>query len=355
MAPPPARSQLDSSAAVTLLFGDADILKTRAIATMEEDEEEADVTVLEGRELDKERMGTELSGRSLLAAKRIVVIKRVDEMDADGQEDLVRALERLPDDIQVIMTAGEGPKRGSAPVSAPLAKISKKLGQVRELSSPAEKYLPQWTVEEAQRIEKRIDPQLAQRLVELTGGRVDRIVSELEKLALYVGEAQTIDAAAVEAVTSISEEATVFELVDSIGQQDALAALAALSCLLTGLSGGELTGAALGAVGMIARQLRLLWQIRVAVREGVRLDRGQELPVELGDKFPQQHDIAGAVGNRDWLARKLTAQARNFGDVQLARGLARVYETDLWIKGQAGRQSDPRLALETLVVELCQM
>lgn len=357
MSPSARTNQIDTCAPVTLLFGDAEVLKDRALeqivaARLETEEAGTGLSILEGTEAQIEDIVAELTGLSLLASERIVVIKRVDAMAADNQRRLADTLERLPEGVQVIMTTGEATRSGQPPVVAQLAKASKKLGQVRKLSSPYEKKLPQWTVQEAQRLGKNISAQAAEQLIELTGGSIDRIVAELEKIALYIGDTEVIDEAAVAAVTSVSLQATNFQLADAIGNRDVPAALHALSILLPPTAG---QGAGLPLVGMIARQLRLIWQTRVAARAGTRIDRGQQVSEELADKFPQRHNIVEAVGNRDWLARKLTAMARNFTDAQLAQGLARVYETDLMLKGQAEEQIDERVALETLIVELCQL
>ncbi len=349
-------SQLDATAKVMLLFGDAETLKDRAIDQLLQDDSDADVTILEGRELpDKAQLAAELSGLSLYAPHRLVVIKRVDGMATDQQRDLAEVLQRLPDGTRVIMTAGEASRSKRPPVAAELAKVSKKLGQVRELSSPHAHSLPRWVAQETERLGKNISPQAAERVVELTGGQVDRIVSELEKIALYIGDAELIDEAAVEAVTSVSEEATIFQLVDAIGQRQPEAALKAVSPMLSGLTSKELSNRIGGILTMIARQLRLIWQARLAAQAGARVDRNQKLPDELAARFPEEHNLLSTIEHHDFLARKYTNQARNFTDPQLARALVKVYQTDLVRKGQTDQQLDPRLVLETLIVELCQM
>ncbi len=364
MSAPTRTNEIDPSAQVTLLFGDAEVLKRRAIDRISAlsasgEEPGADLTVVEASEVasqkDLRALLADLGALSLLASERIILIKRVDAMTTDDQRSVAQALERLPEGTKVIMTAGEETGKGKSrrpPVAAELAKVTKKLGQVREFSSPHERQLPQWTIQEAEQLGKKISPQAAEQLIELTGGSIDRIAAELEKIALYVGETQVIDEVAVAAVTSVSQQATNFQLADAIGNRDAPTALHALSVLLPSTAA---RGAGIPLVGMIARQLRLIWQIRALAREGVRLDRGQQVPAELAEMLPEHQCVIDAVGNRDWLARKLTAMAHNFTDPQLARGLARVQQTDLILKGQAEENIDDRLALETLIVELCQL
>jgi len=118
---------------------------------------------------------------------------------------------------------------------------------------------------------------------------------------------------------------------------------------------GVVHGEALGLLGMISRQLRLIWQTRVAARQGYRLDRSTDLPEELTARFPLQHNIAAVVGSRQWLGKKMIAQARKFSDAQIARALDTVHQTDAALKGQADQAIDERTALEALIVELCRL
>ena len=359
--PRPAQTdQLDATVAVALLFGDADTLKERAIerlvaASPDADRVGARPTVLEGSEVQAKQIAAELSALPLFAAQRIVVIKRVNAMAEDAQHKLAEALTQLPDSIRVIMTAGEGTGSWRARRPRVLKDLHKAAGQagiVLELSSPRQQDLPRWVAREAQRLGKQISRAAAERLVELTGGTADQIVAELEKIALYAGEAEVIDEDAVEAVASVSGEATVFELVDAIGQRNLPVALRALDLVLPTAS---TRGAALPLLGMISRQLRLIWQARVAARSGGRLDRDQELSGEIAAKFPEQHNILSTIKRQNFLAQKYTNQARNFTDAQLARALVRIYETDLTLKGQTSQRLDDRLAVETLIVQLRQL
>jgi DNA polymerase III delta subunit len=144
----------------------------------------------------------------------------------------------------------------------------------------------------------------------------------------------------------------VFDLVDAIGRRDARAALSALPDLLPA-SGAQ--GAAMPILAMIARQLRLVWQARALQSAGLSLEDARRLPAGWAAKLPEEHNFHDSTRGRSFLVRKYAEQARNFSDVQLVRALAKVYETDLLLKGQSKERMDDRLALESLIVALCRM
>ena len=350
-------SQLNTCAQVTLLYGDSEILKQRATnaiidARLEPDQREDGLSSLVAGEHDPNQLAAQLCSRSLLAAERIIILKRVDDLNADDQRLLAATLERLPDTTSAVMTCAETGKGQKPKVVKELAGAVKQAGQAVYVASPHRRDLPQWITTEAKRCGKTITPQAVQLLQELTEDDVDMLVCEIEKVATYIGERGQIEQADVEAVGFSSQQGDIWKMMDAIGSRQPAQALQELE---QALPPGAVRGEALGLLGMISRQLRLIWQTRVAAREGHRLDRSTDLPKELTAKFPSQHNVAGVVGNRQWLGKKMIAQARKFSDGQIALALDRVHQTDAALKGQADQVIDERTALEALIVELCRL
>ncbi len=350
-------SQLDTSAQVTLLYGDSEILKQRATnaiidARLEPEQREEGLSSLVAGEHDPNQLAAELGSRSLLAAERIIVLKRVDDLNADDQRLLAAALERLPDTNSVVMTCAEIGKGQKPKVVKELAVAVKQRGQIAHIIAPEKGALSRWITAETERYGKTITPQAVQLLHEMNDDDVDMLVCEIEKVATYIGDRGQIEQADVEAVGFSSQQGDIWRMMDAIGNRQPVNALGELERMLPP---GMVRGEALGLLGMISRQLRLIWQTRVAAREGHRLDRSTDLPEELTSKFPSQHNIAGVVGNRQWLGKKMIAQARKFSDGQIALALDRVHQTDAALKGQADQTIDERTALEALIVELCRL
>ncbi len=354
----PAHSaQLDTSAHVTLLYGSSDILKERAArrmidARLAPEARAEGLSVLVAGELGPERLSTELSSRSLLATDRVVIVKRVDDLKADDQRQFAAALAHLPDSTTVILTCAETEKGRKAAVVADFTRAVQQIGQTVRIASPQKESLAAWIGQEAENHGKTIAGPAIELLRELTDDNVDLLVSEVAKAATYVGDRPQIGESDVQAVGFGSQRGNIWDMVDAIGTRSAAQALRELASMLPP---GTVHSEAQPLLGQISRQLRLIWQARVAAREGYRLDRTTEVPEELVTKFPTQHNVVSLVRGRGWMGRKLTNQARKFTDVQLVRALARVHETDLALKGQGGEQLDERPALETLIVELCQL
>ncbi len=250
------------------------------------------------------------------------------------------------------MTCAETGSSRKPRVAKELAEAVNQAGQAVYIASPHRRDLPQWITAEVQQYGKTITPQAVQLLQELTDDDVDMLVCEIEKVATYIGERGQIEQADVEAVGFSSRQGDIWNMMDAIGNRQPAQALQELE---QALPPGMVHGEALGLLGMISRQLRLIWQTRVAAREGHRLDRSTDLPEELTSRFPSQHNVAGVVGNRQWLGKKMIAQARKFSDGQIALALDRVHQTDAALKGQADQTIDERTALEALIVELCRL
>jgi len=198
-------SQLDTSAQVTLLYGDSEILKQRATRVIIDArlaaEQRADgLSLLAAGEHDPKQLAAQLGSRSLLASARVFVLKRVDDLNADDQRLLAATLERLPDTTSVVMTCAETGKGRKPKVVKELAEVSRQRGQIIGITAPQKGALSRWITTEAEQYGKAITPQAVQLLQELTDDDVDMLVGEIEKVATYIGDRRQIEQADVEAV-----------------------------------------------------------------------------------------------------------------------------------------------------------
>jgi DNA polymerase-3 subunit delta len=187
-------------------------------------------------------------------------------------------------------------------------------------------------------------------LCENVAGDIDRLIRELEKLAAYTGERFEVTVEDVEAVSVRFSQADIFALMDAIGQKDAATALQLLDGVV---EEGSDRGEFLGFLGMLARQLRLIWQARY-LRQRNLSARGDGLPDEIARQLPERHNFADATsGNKGWLAEKFTKQAAMFSDGQLARAMDRLCQADLALKGGGEARMDERTVVELLIAQLC--
>lgn len=340
---------------LALLWGDADELKRRALAQivdarLEPDEREFGLIRIHADETGLDGIVSELRSGSLMAPERVVVVDNITALLNLQQRALAERLTQLQPGLTVVLIeAKQVERRGWGPsVAAALRKVVEAHGQIIACSPPRERALPGWVQEECAALGKRMDRDAAELLCEMVGADVDLLLRELEKLTTYVGAREQVSAEDVRTVSTRLSQADIFAIVDAIGLKDAATALSLLEGVLPeGTSSGEY----FRFLGMIQRQLRLIWQARYLRQQGVR--PGEKPPAEVAARLPEHHNFLEATsGDKTWLAEKFTRQAALFSDGQLARALDRVYQADLAIKGK-GPKLNERAVIELLIAELC--
>jgi DNA polymerase-3 subunit delta len=342
----------DPVPSLNVLHSPSHILKRRELQRLigqllaEEDREYGLEQFWAGKGADKlEDMTAVIPMPSLLAPQRVVVLHEMQLIPIREQKPLLPALEHIPPGTTVIITTGPKSDRDKkVPLAAEILKLVRKIGQVRELQVPWDNKIAGWIVEEARGVGKQISPGDAQILHETCGGDLDRLINEIAKLAVYVGDAPAITDEDIRAAAAPLDDRDMFALVDAIGHRDAPTAVDIIRALMPP---GTKRGAALGILGMITRQIRLLWQGVYASKQKQSGDRTAE---DIEALLPGDTALSS---QHSFVQKKVAAQAPNFTEGQLARALVRIYETDLMLKGQGEGKADERTVLETLVVSLC--
>jgi DNA polymerase-3 subunit delta len=343
-----AAPQIRTDVPVSLLYGDSLELRRRAaetILTAQLSSEERNLAVVRlwGREATAERLRQEAASLSLLTPQRVVIVEALEDIPSREQDQIAVIARSLPPGFTLLLLAEAG-ERGRSSVSQSLLTAVGEAGQVVNCSAPSKELIPA-LIGEAKRLGKVLSGPAAGKLAELTGD-FDAGCRELGKLALFTGDHQSITVEDVESMTSASAETTTFVFCDALGMRDAKSALRHLDMLLPP---GTRRGAGLGLMGMIARQLRLVWQAK-AVRDA---RQGAE-SLEFRQRLPQeQHNYFAEMKGKEWLERKLAGQAARWSHSELARALLLLQETDRRLKGLTEGSLDDRTALQLFVAEVC--
>lgn len=350
--------ELKTDMPFTLLWGDADVLKDRALrdlvdATLDESEREYGLIRLDADEAGLDGVVAEMQSGSLMAPRRLLVVREITELTNAQQKKLAKRLTPQSGLMVVMIASKQASERsyGKAPVAADLRRAIEEAGQILQFRSPRENQLPAWAVQEMDRLGRAMQYDAAGLLCENVAGDIDRLVRELEKLVSYVGERVEVTVKDVEAVSVRFSQADIFALMDAIGQKDAATALRLLDGVV---EEGSDRGEFLGFLGMLARQLRLIWQARYVRQSKVPAGQTRKLPDEIAARLPERHNFVDATsGNKGWLAEKLTKQAAMFSDGQLARAMDRLCQADLALKGGGEARMDERTVVELLIAQLC--
>ncbi len=202
----------------------------------------------------------------------------------------------------------------------------KRSGEVHNFEQPTGRALVGWVVEHAKRLDLDLPEDVARGLIERCSGDKMRLVSETEKLALYVGEGRATKQD-VEALCPPDVQSNIFAFVDALAAGDRGEAIKLLEDLV---GTGE---PPLRVTYMVRRQFRLVAQARTLFDHGASLG---EVAKEL--KVPP------------FVTRKLEEQAHGLGEEELERALALVLDLERGLKG--GSELGDELQVELAILKL---
>jgi DNA polymerase-3 subunit delta len=185
-------------------------------------------------------------------------------------------------------------------------------------------YVP-WVRAEFERAGIRVDPETAERLVELIGEDALALQTEVDKISAW-SAGETVGAGEVEALASPMHETSIFALADAWGKRDAAGALAACEARL--LKGDEPFKIAVRLADYVGR----VRAVQALLEEDVEL---RTIGERLGLRFPP---------------RREAGHAANYSGEELADALVRLAELDLALKG--GSRLDPELELERALLDV---
>lgn len=174
---------------------------------------------------------------------------------------------------------------------------------------------------------KRISTNLCAYLIEITGGTMTALGSEIEKICAYSGAGE-IKKSDIDAVTEPILDAVVFQMTDLLGQGNFSGALLKLDQLM------KMQQEPISVLGAVGSHLR-----RVAAAR-VLLDSGKN-----------SGELMKMYGMGDYAARKTMESARRFSASFCRRASELVLETDNKMKTSF---DTPQRLLELLVLQLAQ-
>jgi DNA polymerase-3 subunit delta len=219
----------------------------------------------------------------------------------------------------------------SMPASTKLAKLIEKSGLIIDCKSPDERDLPRWLVELARtQSHAKLEPDAAQLLVELVGPEIGLLASEVEKLAVYVGDRKRIQREDVSAMVGAGRVEKIWTIIDDASTGKGAEALADLDLLL---ASGEHPIKILAAMTSSLQKVHHSGQLRRA-----RVDLRDACQV-AGITYPAAIEKTGR-------------QHTHLGPSRVDRLPKLLLEADLDLKGNS--QLPPEVILERLVVALSQ-
>ncbi|MCB0203374.1 MAG: DNA polymerase III subunit delta [Anaerolineae bacterium] len=345
---------------ITLLHGPDDLLRSEHLATLRAalgpaEMAELSTTWLDGRRTTTGEIRHHADAMPFLTPRRLVIVegyllqlrrrmrsskgKTDDEGDdsdtpenlsaaAQDREHLLAYLSEVPDTTDLVLVEAT-----TVPGNDKLIKALKRLANegraaIVVCDAPAERDLPGWIIDRTRRKGGEIEPAAAYDLATSVGRNLMLLDNELDKLIAYRGGAGPIRKTDVRLMVPYTQEASIFDMVDAIGQKNSAEATRLLREL-------ERDGAApLYLLAMIVRQFRILVQV-----------------TDLQDSGLDKYEIGSKIGLHHYPTGKAMQQSRRWRMDALLAAYDRLLETDLAIK--TGKLPDD-LALDLLVLGLCE-
>ena len=208
-----------------------------------------------------------------------------------------------------------------------LSKALKKHGKVLQFAPQPSDSLVIWVSRRFDALSKRITRADAEYLIEITGGLMNRMIPEIEKISSYAKD-EVVTRADIDAVTEKTPDAMVFEMTDRLAQGDRDGAMATLAELLNMKDGDPIM--LLAAIG---GQMRRLYAAKICERERI----GGADAMALCDV------------RYDFLVQKLQRSARRFSMEALERSVTLCAETDYAMKHTG---EDDRILLEDALLKI---
>ena len=295
------------------LFGEEDFLLERALQRLlakasPPDFRDFNFTIFYGKECRAEQIIDNAMTLPMFAERRVTLVKRADELNADALEQLLPYIASPSPQSCLIFQAAKIDQRRKF-----FAEL-KKADALVEFKRLKEEQLDGFVRREAMASGKKFDAEAAALLVYYCGTVLRELVAQMEKLIVYVGSRERVTAEDVKAIVSDTKVDTVFEFANALGSRDADRALRQLQILLRDADAPYML------VGAIARHFRQLCLI-----------------CELQGKRASTDEISKRLKINPYFLKGMMGQAKNFRLQEFQRIFGLLHETDLGLKS-GGKQ-----------------
>jgi len=272
------------------------------------------VELLEGDDATPERAAAALDAMTLTLSRRFIVVDGAERWKDKELDALVASLGAMPPETTIAFFAREeGRNRVPDRLAAAVRDAG---GDVSPEVSVKPWELPKWVTKHGRELGVELEPDAARALVSHVGERQQRLLRELEKLALGADEpdadhlAEPLDADAVERLTASSAERRAWTVADAVVAGDTRSAVTAYLQLRQ--QGERLPG----LLYWISQRVRTAHEIAAALDAGeppAQVKRRLRMPSRAADR--------------------LIADARRTGSERLAEAVCEIADLELASRG----------------------
>jgi len=311
---------------VTLVTGTDTFLRGEALRMIQHAAGDADLRRLDPAAIEPGALINDLYTPDLFAPTRVVVIDGAESLLATSFKTIAdyAAAPSSTAHLVLIVERFDGRKKENKDfLNAPSV--------MRVDCAPMKNHqIPKWCIERARAAGKRMDMAAARLLVELAGTDLGQIAGQIENLAAYCRERDTITARDIEQMVGGDHARKTWELTDAVMNRDAAKALKAFDRLIR-----EPGSAEFALVPALAGKLRKMLAVK-----------------RLTDNGDSLKAIARAIGSRhDYPVRLMQTAVRRTSLRELAAKYQLLLQADIDLKTCPSRER--RWIAEQLVLRLC--
>jgi len=318
---------------VYFLWGDDSYLIDQRIREIiaevrQENGDEPEVVPVDADEMSALELGQTLEFSPLFALARVVIIKKPGWLGKSS-----RKLRKIEESLQVLQDYLQHDNHGQVLIitssehnsSNPVTKFLDKKAKVINVKALSPRELEDWCKNELSRRNVKAAPAALNRMVN-SGQDLYYLENLIEKLSL-IGTTTGIGISEMDEQLDSKQEIKVFKLTDALLNRNLKAALAAFYQLQ------EQGEHHLLLLHMITRQFLTLSKIKFYQEAG----------------FPAGK-IAEITAQKDFTIKKMLDKSANFSRIEIRTIFNKLLEVDTSFKSES---KDPRILMETLLVDLC--
>ncbi len=256
-----------------------------------------------------------------MSEKRLLIVRRTDTIPSAALEGFIPYLEDPTESTCLIFVSSKADFRKT------FYKKIRKFGRAVNFKELYDNQVMPWIAKTAKDLGLNMEPEACACLHEIVGNQLMDLFSELEKLYVRFGKTP-VGLEEVKALAVHSRNYTIFELIDQLSFKRCAQSISVLQRFL---EMGD-PQSSLGLVGMLVRQMRILWHAKTVMKQGGNTSQ-----------------IAGKAGVPVYLVDKIVRQTRNWSQNDLEQAFDILYHADGLMKSG----SQPNLVLENVVISLC--
>ncbi|MGI8506907.1 MAG: DNA polymerase III subunit delta [Solirubrobacteraceae bacterium] len=264
--------------------------------------------LFEGDESTPELVAAALDAMTLALGRRFLIVEGVERWKDKDLDPIESAVGAIAPDTTVAFFAREDSRNRVAERLRALVREAG--GDVSAENSVKPWELPKWVLVRASELGVELEPDAARALIAHVGERQQRLLRELEKLAVGAEEGVGLDVAAIEELTAPSAERKAWAVADALVAGDAPGAIRAYLALR---NQGERVS---GLLYWISQRVRVAHAVAAALDGGeppAQIKRGLRMPSRAADR--------------------LIADARRAGSDRLRQAICEIADLELSSRG----------------------